>query len=98
MSVKTHYAGTDAHRAFCDILRHIRDVFMPDLVVTDESGYWVHRDEAQLKAYFARLDRLAETFSNHLDNDVAPSPDGGTDNLIDCITLAAQMTHRQEKC
>ncbi len=32
----------------------------------------------------------------HLTNDVAPSPEAGPDNLVDCITLAAEMTHRQE--
>lgn len=95
VSVKTHYAGIDAHRAFCDFLRRIIDAYMPNLAVTDESEYWDHGDEAKLKAYFARLDRLAKNFCDHLTNDVAPSPDAGLDNLIDCITLAAEMTHRQ---
>jgi len=96
VSVKTHYAGTDAHRAFCDLLRHIRDAYMPDLAVTDESEYWDHGDETRLKAYFARLDRLAKNLCDHLTHDVAPSPDNAHDNLIDCITLAAEITHRQE--
>lgn len=97
VSVKTHYAGTDAHRAFCDFLRHIKASYMPDLSVTDESGYWDHGDESKLKAYFARLDRLAQNLCDHLANDVAPSSDASPDNVIDCITLAAEMTHRQER-
>lgn len=95
VAVKTHYAGTDAHRAFCDLLRHIKDTYMPSLAVTDESEYWDHGDESKLKAYFARLDRLAKNLCDHLTHDVAPSSEAGPDNLIDCITLAAEMTHRQ---
>jgi hypothetical protein len=96
VAVKTHYAGTDAHLAFCDLLRHIEDTFMPGLTVTDESEYWEHQDEAKLKAYFARLDRLAKNLCDHLTNDVAHSSEAGSDNIIDCITLAAEMTQRQE--
>lgn len=97
VAVKTHDAGTDAHRAFCALLRHIKDTFMPTLAVVDESAYWDHGDDSKLKAYFARLDRLAKNFCDHLALDVAPSPDAGTDNLIACITLAAELTHRQER-
>ena len=96
VAVKTHYAGTDAHQWFTRLLRHVRDDFMPGLTVTDESGYWDHGDETQLKAYFARLDRLAKNLADHLANDVAPSPGADPDNLIDCITRAAEMTRRQE--
>jgi hypothetical protein len=95
VAVKTHYAGTDAHRAFCDLLRHIKDSYMPNLAVTDESEYWDHGDESKLKAYFARLDRLAKNLCDHLAHDVATSPDAGPDNLLGCIALAAEMTHRQ---
>ncbi len=95
-SVKTHYAGIAAHRAFCDLLRHIRDTHLPGLAVTDESGFWDHGDEAKLKRYFTRLDRLANAFSDHLVNDVAPASEGDPDNLLACVTLAAEMTHRQE--
>jgi len=97
VAVKTHYAGTGAHRAFCVLLRHIKDAYMPNLAVTDESEYWDHGDESKLKAYFVRLDRLAKNLCDHLTNDVAPSPEAGPANLVDCITLAAEMTHRQER-
>jgi hypothetical protein len=95
VAVKTHYAGTAAHQWFTRFLRHIKDTFMPGLTVTDESEYWDHQDEAKLKAYFARLDRLAKNLADHLTHDVAPSSGTDTDNLSDCITLAAEMTHRQ---
>jgi hypothetical protein len=97
VAVKTHYAGTAAHQWFTRLLRHIKDTFMPGLTVTDESEYWEHQDEAKLKAYFARLDRLAKNLLDHLTHDVAPAPEAGPDNLINCITLAAEMTHRQER-
>ena len=97
VAVKTHYAGTDAHQWFTRLLRHIKDTFIPSLTVTDESEYWEHQDETKLKAYFERLDRLSNSLADHLRNDVARSPEGGTDNLIECITRAAEMTHRLER-
>ena len=96
VAVKTHYAGTDAHQWFTRLLRHIKDTFMPGLTVTDESDYWEHQDEEKLKAYFARLDRLSNALADHLRNDVACSRDGGADDLIACITQAAEMSRRQE--
>lgn len=96
VAVKTHYAGTEAHQWLTRLLRHIKDSFMPNLAVTDESGYWDHGDEAQLKAYFTRLDRLAINLCNHLANDVAPSPSAGPENLINCNTLAAEMARWSE--
>ena len=96
VSVKTHYAGVAGHIAFVDLLRRIRDNHMPALVVTDESGYREHNNTAQLQAYFARLDRLAKSFGNHLAQDVAPASHGDLDNLEQCIRLAAEMTRQQE--
>jgi hypothetical protein len=96
VAVKTHYAGIGAHIAFVRFLRVVQREYMPGLSVRDESGYWDHGDETRLRRYFARLDRIMDGFVEHLTNDVAPVPDGGTDNLLDCITLAANMTFRQE--
>ena len=73
------------HRRSPEGIRHPR--------FTDESDYWEHQDEEKLKAYFARLDRLSNALADHLRNDVARSPEGGIDNLMDCFTRAAEMTH-----
>ncbi|MDD4018342.1 MAG: hypothetical protein PHV28_10410 [Kiritimatiellae bacterium] len=43
---------------------------------------------------FAGADRC--TIPAHAAN-VVPSPDDAPDTLIHCITLAAEMTHRQER-
>jgi hypothetical protein len=97
VSVKTHYAGVAGHIAFVDLLRRVGGAHFPDLVVTDESEYWEHGDAEKLQAYFDRLDRLARSFHNHLAHDVAPSPEGGLDNLEACVRLAAHMTANERR-
>lgn len=92
VAVKTHYAGVAGHIAFVNFLSRVRGTHFPDLVVADESEYWEHGDAEKLQAYFDRLDRLASSFHDHLVHDVAPSPDGGLDNLEACVRLAANMT------
>lgn len=95
VSVKTHCAGTEAHQGLIRLLRHVQTRYMPELRVEDESGFWEHQDEARLKAYFERLDRLAEGLCDHLANDVALSPDADAEELLRGITHAAELTHRQ---
>lgn len=95
VSVKTHYAGIEGHQELTRLLRHVQTRFMPELRVNDESEYWEHQDEGKLKAYFERLDRLADTLADHLLNDVAIGPESDTDSLLRGITYAAEMTHRE---
>lgn len=95
VSVKTHYAGTEAHQWLTRLLRHIQTRFVPNLRVEDESGYWEHQDEAKLNAYLERLDRLAEGLCDRLANDVALSLDADAEALLRGIKHAAELTHRQ---
>ena len=82
VSVKTHYAGVQGHVGLCRLLRHVQTAYMPGLKVADESEFWQHQDEAALKAYFARLDRFADAFVDHLQNDVVVEPDGGVELMV----------------
>jgi len=49
-----------------------------------------------LKAYFARLDRFADVFVDHLQNDVVVPPDGGVEAMMREIVEAAEMARRGE--
>lgn len=57
---KTQFAGPKVHVAVCDILRHVKDRYAPDLLVTDESRYFETGDYAKLEADLAYVDRLAD--------------------------------------
>ena len=96
VSVKTHYAGVQGHVGLCRLLRHVQTAYMPGLKVTDESEFWEHQDETVLKAYFARLDRFADAFVDHLQNDVVVPPDGGVEAMMRGIVQAAEMARRGE--
>ncbi len=48
--VKTQFGSVVGHAAVVEILAALRDEFLPQLEVTDESGYWDDRDPAKLAA------------------------------------------------
>jgi hypothetical protein len=93
VSVKTHFAGVEAHIVFINLLRQVKEQFFPNLNVTDESDYWTHNDEAQLRTYFARLTGYMEAFKKRLENDVAPGED--KESLFENITRADEMAKRE---
>jgi len=96
VSVKTHYAGVQGHIGLCRLLRRIQVAYMPDLKVADESEFWQHQDEAALKAYYAKLDRFADAFVDHLQNDVVVPPGRDAEAMVREIVQAAEMTRRAE--
>lgn len=49
-SVKTQFGPIEGHVALVELLAGLKAEFMPDLEVSDESGYWEHRDLAKLRA------------------------------------------------
>ena len=94
-SVKTHYAGVEEHIAFINLLRQVKDQFFPNLNVTDESDYWTHGDEAQVRAYFSRMDGYLSAFKKRLENDVAAGDPEDKEGLIQNIIRAAEMAKRE---
>lgn len=94
-SVKTHYAGVEEHIAFIHLLRQVKEQFFPNLKVTDESDYWTHGDEAQVRAYFSRMDGYLSAFKKRLENDVAPGDAADEDSLLENILRAAEMAKRE---
>jgi hypothetical protein len=63
--------------------------------VTDESDYWTHGDEAQVRAYFSRMDGYLSAFKKRLENDVAAGDTEDEEGLIENITRAAEMAKRE---
>jgi hypothetical protein len=47
-SVKTQFGPIESHVALAETLTALKAEFIPDLEVSDESGYWDHRDPAEL--------------------------------------------------
>jgi hypothetical protein len=58
---KTQFAGPDVHIAVCELLRHVKERYAPDLQIVDDSGYYDHRDRDKLLGQLAYVDRLATT-------------------------------------
>lgn len=65
--VKTQFGSVVGHAAVVEILAALRDEFLPNLKVSDESGYWDHRDPVKL-AEMMELNRQAiEAFAEQLE-------------------------------
>jgi len=97
VSVKTHNAGVEGHIGLCRLLQHVKAAYLPDLKVTDESGFWEQQDESALRQYFNKLDRFADAFVDHLQNDVVIPPEADLDTLTRGIVQAAEMARRMEE-
>ncbi len=53
-SIQTTLGGVELHLCVIRLLDRLKAGYVPDLEVSDDSGYWGHRDEALLKAALAR--------------------------------------------
>lgn len=62
--IKTQFGSVESHVALVELFAALKSEFFPDLEVSDESGYWEHRDAAMLTRKFlqnqAAIDALAE--------------------------------------
>ena len=48
-SIQTTLAGLEWHMTVVRILDYLKKKYVPDLNVADDSGYWLHRDQALLQ-------------------------------------------------
>jgi hypothetical protein len=93
--VKTQFGPVEGHVALVEMLADLKREFIPELEVSDESGYWETRDLAQLvrKRTFQKeaIDALAEGFQRHgLSREAAEDPE----ILIRHIERVAERVHR----
>ena len=63
---KTQFGSVTGHVAVVELLAAIRKEFMPQLEVSDESGYWETRDVQELSRKKSFLDRAITEFSSGL--------------------------------
>ena len=54
-SVKTQFAGPDAHVAIIRLFRYLKGKYLHDLEVTDEGEYWETGDYEKLKSQIEKL-------------------------------------------
>jgi hypothetical protein len=47
-SIQTTVGGTELHRCVVKLLEHLKSRYVPDLQVSDDSGFWEDHDEARL--------------------------------------------------
>jgi hypothetical protein len=66
--VKTQFGSVVGHASVVELLSALRDEFLPQLEVTDESGYWDDRDPAKLAAAMERNAKAIDAFAAALDD------------------------------
>ncbi|MGP0062223.1 MAG: hypothetical protein ACLQGP_01305 [Isosphaeraceae bacterium] len=93
--VKTQFGSVESHVALVEILTSLKRVFLPDLEVSDEGGYWVTRDLAELvrKRDFTQraIDSLAEGLRRHgITREAAEDPN----ILLRHVERVAAQVHR----
>lgn len=65
--VKTQFGSPVGHAAVVEVLSVIRDRFIPDLEVHDETDYWLHRDPQQMAELMDRNARAIEAFASAIE-------------------------------
>lgn len=64
ISVKTQFAGTDAHIAIINLFRYLENLYFDNFHMDDEGNYWESGDEAALQLQFKKYN----TFLNLVEN------------------------------
>ena len=66
VSVKTQFAGQDAHITLLKFLRHLEAKYFTDFFLVDEGGYWETNDEAVLKIQFEKYEFILDAVCDAL--------------------------------
>lgn len=66
--VKTQFAPIEVHIAICELLRLVKDSYMPGLKVTDEGWYWETGDHEKLAMHLGVIsDKMRELMETKLE-------------------------------
>jgi len=66
--VKTQFAPVEVHIAICELLRFVKDNYMPGLKVTDEGWYWETGDREKLAMHLGFIgDKVRELMETKLE-------------------------------
>ena len=66
ISVKTQFAGMDAHKAVIKLLKHLKANYFSAFELYDEGGYWESDDENILRQQFARYEFILDAVCDAL--------------------------------
>jgi hypothetical protein len=66
ITVKTQFAGMDAHRAIIKLFKYLEAKYFSAFELHDEAGYWETGDEVVLRQQFSRYDFLLDAISDAL--------------------------------
>lgn len=95
-SVKTQYAGPDAHIAVIKLLKYISAKYLENFTLSDEGNYWETGDEkilyAQFKKYEEALDFVQEALQ-----DLTPVPGETTASLAERIEKILKEKFRKKE-
>lgn len=65
--VKTQFAPVEVHIAICELLRFVKDNYMPGLKVRDEGGYWQTGDREKLAMHLGFIsDKMRDLMETKL--------------------------------
>jgi len=67
-SVKTQYAGPEAHMTTIKMLRYMSDKYFSEIEVQDEGEYWETGDEQKLREIFDRYTFIINAFAEKLES------------------------------
>jgi hypothetical protein len=82
ISVKTQFAGIDAHKAVIKLLKHLKSKYFSVFDLHDEGGYWESDDENILRRQFGEYEFLLHTVSEAL-QDFKSKPGETPESLAD---------------
>jgi hypothetical protein len=80
ISVKTQYAGMDAHMAVIKLLRYLKEKYFSEFELRDEGYYWETGDREKLASQFSNYDMAIEMVSQALSG-IEKIPGESTDSL-----------------
>jgi hypothetical protein len=93
--VKTQYGPIEGHVALVELLTALKNEFMPDLEVSDEGGYWEHRDFAELKQKTEFLGKAIRMLGDAIAGDrLSPEAAEDPEILATRIERLAQQVHQ----
>ena len=82
ISVKTQFAGQDAHIALLKFLRYIETKYLVDFTLSDEGNYWETNDENVLKIQFQKYEFILDAVCEVL-KDIPAVPGESAASLAD---------------
>lgn len=79
--IKTQFGGIETHITVVKLLQYLKQKYLPDMEVEDESGYWHTGDIAELKKRFHMVEEGLSTVQQSISG-AGLSPEDSADEMI----------------